>query len=46
MFNAWKKMSITEKVKKEQEIHQHVVKNENIRNAKATQFYNRKLLKK
>ena len=46
MFNAWKKISVTEKVKKEQEQHLHLIKIENVKNVKATNFYNTKLLEK
>jgi hypothetical protein len=46
VFNSWKKISVTEKVKKDQELYQYQVKIENIKNAKAVRFYNNKLLEK
>ena len=46
VFNSWKRISVTEKVKKDQELYQYQVKIENIKNAKAVRFYNNKLLEK
>ena len=46
VFNGWKKISVVEKVKKDQELHQNLIKFENIKNAKAVRFYNNKLLEK
>jgi hypothetical protein len=46
IFNTWKKMSVGEKVKKDQELHQNLVKIENIKYAKAVRFHNLKLTQK
>ena len=46
MFNAWKRISVTEKVKKEQERNSNLIKIENAKYVKATNFYNTKILEK
>jgi hypothetical protein len=46
VFNSWKKISVTEKVKKEQELHQNLIKVENIKIVKAIKFSNFKILSK
>jgi hypothetical protein len=46
VFNSWKKVSITQKVKKEQELHQNKVIHENVKIVKASNFYHKKLIRK
>ena len=46
MFNGWKKLGITEKVKKEQAHLQDVIKTENIKNSQASNYYSKRLREK
>ncbi len=46
VFNSWKRISVTERVKKDHEHYQYQIKIENIKYAKAKRFYNNKLLEK
>ena len=46
VFNAWKKMSISEKVKREHESYQNQVKYESIKLRQAKSFYESKLLRR
>jgi hypothetical protein len=46
VFNGWKKMAITEKVKKDQAYYQDAIKIENIKNSRANTYYNNKLREK
>ena len=46
VFNGWKKIVKIEKLKKDQEIHQNIIKIENIKSIKAANHYSIFILKK
>jgi hypothetical protein len=43
LFNAWKKLSLSKKMQKEQEIHKNLIQIQNMKYVQATNYYNYRL---